>query len=218
MREIKNKLAALRNEYNGEFLDAKTVFPDPLKQFEKWMSEALFKELPDPNAMILATASKNGQPSIRTVLLKDYGEKGFVFFTNYNSQKGKEIEENPKASVLFFWPKSMRQLKIEGVLEKVDPAESEEYFKTRPFGNQVAVWVSQQSSEIAGKDLLEEKYKALEEKYKGKEIPYPEFWGGYRLIPKAYEFWQGQANRLHDRIRYDLECEECKWKIKRLAP
>lgn len=218
MSDIKNQLATLRNDYTGEVLDTSTVSPDPVKQFEKWMAEALFKKLPDPNAMILATASKEGQPSIRTVLLKDYTEKGFVFFTNYNSQKGKEIEENPKGSVLFFWPELMRQIRIEGVLEKIDPAESETYFKTRPVGNQISAWVSQQSSEIGSKQILEGKYKDLEEKYKGKEIPYPEFWGGYRLCPTVFEFWQGQANRLHDRIRYDLECEECKWIIKRLAP
>lgn len=218
MSDIKDQLATLRNDYTGDVLDVSTVSMDPIKQFEKWMGEALFKELPDPNAMILATASKEGQPSIRTVLLKDYSEKGFVFFTNYNSQKGKEIEANPKAAILFFWPKLMRQIKIEGVLEKVSPKESEDYFRTRPVGNQISAWVSQQSTEVKNKQALEEKYIALEEKYKGKEIPYPGFWGGYRLSPNVFEFWQGQANRLHDRIRYELECEECTWKIKRLAP
>jgi pyridoxamine 5'-phosphate oxidase len=218
MDNIKDNLATVRNEYGGATLDVSTVCTDPQKQFERWMSEALFKEFPDPNAMILATASKAGQPSLRTVLLRDYNEKGFVFFTNYNSQKGKEIEENAKASVLFFWPKLMRQIKIEGVLVKIDPAQSEEYFKTRPVGNQIAAWASQQSSEIENKYVLEERYKALEEKYKGKEIPYPEFWGGFRLCPGVYEFWQGQPNRLHDRIRYELESETGIWKIKRLAP
>lgn len=217
MSDLKNKLSTIRNEYDGDVLDVNTVFPHPLKQFEKWMGEALLKELPDPNAMVLATASKNGQPSLRTVLLRDYTEKGFVFFTNYNSQKGREIEENPRASVLFFWPDLMRQIKIEGILEKIDPVQSEDYFRTRPVGNQIAAWASQQSSVVENKYILEEKFKELEAKYKGKEIPYPEFWGGYRLCPKVYEFWQGQANRLHDRIRYELDDADS-WSIKRLAP
>lgn len=218
MKSIKEQINALRNDYDGDFLDAATVSRDPLTQFEIWMGEALIQNMPDPNAMMLATAGKSGQPSIRTVLLRNYSEKGFVFFTNYNSQKGREIEENPKAAVLFFWPKLMRQLKVEGILEKISPAESEEYFKTRPVGNQIAAWVSQQSSVIESKSALEESFKKIEQKYNGQEIPYPEFWGGYCLKPHAFEFWQGQANRLHDRIQYKLDSDAGEWKIKRLAP
>lgn len=218
MEEIKKQISTLRKDYWGDALDISTVSGNPLTQFERWMGEALSLDIPEANAMTLATASKAGQPSARIVLLKDFSEKGFVFFTNYNSQKGQEIDQNPKAAVLFFWPKLMRQIKIEGVLGKVSPAESENYFKTRPTGNQLSAWASQQSSEIKSKEELEKHFKQLEEKYKGQDIPYPEFWGGYCLKPYAYEFWQGQANRLHDRIRYELIDEDTFWKIKRLAP
>jgi pyridoxamine 5'-phosphate oxidase len=218
MEEINKHIRTVRKDYWGDTLDVKTVATNPLEQFERWMGEVLSQDVPDANAMTIATVSKNGQPSARIVLLKDFSEKGFVFFTNYNSQKGQEIEHNPKAALLFFWPKLMRQVKIEGVLEKISPVESENYFKTRPEGNKISAWVSQQSAEIDSKEELELNFKQLEKKYKGQDIPYPEYWGGFCLRPKVYEFWQGQANRLHDRIRYELECEECKWKIKRLAP
>jgi pyridoxamine 5'-phosphate oxidase len=218
MNSIKDQINQLRNDYDGDILDVSTVSPNPMEQFEKWMGEALFREVLEPNAIMLATASKTGQPSVRTVLLRDYSERGFVFFTNYNSQKGKDIDDNPKASILFFWPKLMRQLKLEGILEKISPLESEKYFYTRPIGNQIAAWVSPQSVEVESKADLEKKYREFEQKFIGKKIPYPEFWGGYCLKPNLYEFWQGQASRLHDRIQYRFDNTENNWKIIRLAP
>lgn len=218
MEQIKKHISNVRIDYWGDSLDEKTVAKNPLTQFERWMGEVLSQDIPDANAMTVATVSETGQPSARIVLLKDFSEKGFVFYTNYNSQKGKEIDHNPKAALLFFWPNLMRQIKIEGVLEKISPTESAAYFKTRPLGNQLSAWASQQSTEIENKEDLERHFKQLEEKYNGHEIPYPEFWGGYCLKPHLFEFWQGQANRLHDRIRYIRNIENNDWNIKRLAP
>lgn len=218
MKEIKKHISTVRKDYWGDVLDVNTVSIDPLTQFERWMGEILSHDIPDSNAMTLATVSNSGQPSARIVLLKDFSERGFVFFTNYNSQKGKEIEKNPKAALLFFWPKLMRQVKIEGILEKIPPAESKDYFNTRPVGNQISAWVSQQSTEIESKEDLEKHFKQLEEKYRDQNVPYPEYWGGYCLKPHLFEFWQGQANRLHDRIRYEWNNEDSGWKIMRLAP
>jgi pyridoxamine 5'-phosphate oxidase len=217
MKSLRNKISKLRSEYDGEALDENSVFANPLQQFEKWMEEALLKQVTDPNAMILATASKDAKPSLRALLLRDFSEMGFVFYTNYNSRKGKEIEENPNGSLLFFWPALQRQIRIEGCLEKLAPAYSELYFKSRPFGNQVSAWISPQSTEVENKYFLEENYKSFEKKFSNKNIPYPEFWGGYSLKPSRYEFWQGQLNRLHDRIQY-IRSEDDSWRISRLAP
>jgi pyridoxamine 5'-phosphate oxidase len=217
MKSIRHQISKLRNDYDGEVLDEKSVDKNPVHQFRKWMEDALDKQVPEANAMILATADKLGKPSVRTVLLRDFSERGFVFYTNYNSRKGKEIEENPQGSMLFFWPVLQRQVRIDGRLEKTDPASSELYFKSRPQGNQVAAWISPQSAEIESKYFLEENYKSFEKKFQNKPIPYPEFWGGYCLKPERFEFWQGQLNRLHDRIQYSLEGND-EWKIVRLAP
>lgn len=215
---MKNHISKLRTHYEGEVLDEKLVAQFPTNQFKKWFEEALANKVMEPNAISLATADKNGIPSVRVVLLKDFDEKGFTFYTNYNSQKGQEIEQNPFASILFFWPQLHRQIRINGLLEQVEPEISETYFKERPRGSQISAWVSAQSQEIDNKIILEEKYKDFEEKCKNKEIPYPAFWGGYRLKPSIFEFWQGQPNRLHDRIQYKLNSEENTWAIKRLAP
>ncbi len=215
---MKKDISKLRTQYEGELLDEKKVNPDPLEQFKNWLHEALDAEVMEPNAMILATAGKSGIPSLRTVLLKGVDQKGFVFYTNYQSRKGRDIEENPHASVLFFWPQLQRQIRISGVLSKTDPAVSEAYFKERPLESRISAWVSSQSHELSGKVELEENYRIFAAKYRDKEIPYPPFWGGYCLTPDAYEFWQGQPNRLHDRVEYTQDPETRTWITRRLAP
>ena len=215
---MKKDISKLRTHYEGELLDEKKVKPDPLDQFNEWFNEALDAEVLEPNAMMLATATKSGIPSVRTVLLKSVDQKGFVFYTNYKSRKGQEIEENPHASVLFFWPQLQRQIRVVGVLSKTDPVVSEIYFKERPVESRISAWVSTQSHELSGKAELEENYRIFEEKYRNKEIPYPPFWGGYCLTPDCYEFWQGQPNRMHDRVEYYRDPEARNWLIRRLAP
>jgi len=215
---MKEHISHLRNHYEGELLDEKSVWPDPLDQFKYWFKEALNSKVMEPNAMMLATADKSGIPAVRTVLLKDVDENGFTFYTNYNSRKGKEMEENPNACLLFFWPELHRQVRVDGIVSKIDPAVSENYFKERPRGNQISAWASLQSSEVKSKSILEQNYKAVEEKYHDREIPFPEFWGGYCIKPLSFEFWQGQPNRLHDRILYSLDPEKKSWSVKRLAP
>lgn len=215
---MKEHISHLRNHYEGELLDEHNVCSDPIDQFKNWFKEALNSKVTEPNAMILATVSKAGKPSVRTVLLKDVDQKGFTFYTNYNSRKGKEMEENPHVSILFFWPELQRQVRIDGVVSQIDPVISEIYFKERPRGHQLSAWVSEQSNEVKNKAILEQKYKEIEEKYKDKEIPFPAFWGGYCLKPVSFEFWQGQPNRLHDRIIYVTDPENNCWLVKRLAP
>jgi pyridoxamine 5'-phosphate oxidase len=215
---MKKDMSKLRTSYEGELLDEKKVKAEPLEQFNDWFDEALNAEVTEPNAMILATANKSAIPSVRTVLLKSVDQKGFVFYTNYKSRKGQEIEENPHASALFFWPQLQRQIRISGILSKIDPVISESYFKERPVESRISAWVSTQSHELSGKADLEENYRIFETKYKDKEIPYPPFWGGYCLVPSSYEFWQGQPNRLHDRVEYNQDSETRHWNIRRLAP
>lgn len=215
---MKEEISKLRSQYEGELLDEKFVCPDPVDQFRNWFKEALNSRVEEPNAMILATANKSGIPSVRTVLLKDVDQKGFTFYTNYNSRKGKELDENPNASILFFWPQLHRQVRIDGTVSQVDPVLSETYFRERPRGSQISAWVSQQSSEVGSKFELENRYRSFELTHLGKEIEFPAFWGGYCLKPTSFEFWQGQPNRLHDRVYYESASETNLWKIKRLAP
>jgi pyridoxamine 5'-phosphate oxidase len=190
--------------------------PDPINQFKIWYDEVLAKETPDANAMTLATATKDARPSARIVLLKSFDDQGFVFYTNYLSRKAKEIDDNPQASLLFYWSAFWRQVRVEGPVEKISLAESEEYFQSRPLGSKLGAWASNQSDVVANRESLEARFAELEKRF-GTEVPRPEHWGGYRLIPSSIEFWQGRDNRLHDRLRYRLE-NNGSWVIERLAP
>lgn len=207
----------LRQDYRSASLDEEDVNPNPYLQFEKWFQEALKAEVLEPNAMTLATSKANGIPSARIVLLKEFTEEGFVFYTNYNSQKGKEIAESPFAALVFFWVDLERQVRIEGVVERVSDDESSEYFKSRPRGSQLGALTSPQSQTIPNRKFLEDKLDALNKKHEAKEIEKPEYWGGYRVIPNRIEFWQGRSNRLHDRILY-VQDKSQSWKFERLAP
>jgi len=206
----------LRNEYKGEFLDVNNVDPSPFKQFKKWFDEALKVELEEPNGMVLSTVSEGGMPSVRTVLLKAYDERGFVFYTNYKSQKSIQIEKNSQVALIFPWYDIHRQLIIQGKAQKISTAESVKYFVSRPFKSKLAAWVSEQSHVITSRNLLEMKMNEMIEKFKNGKVPLPDFWGGYKVIPETFEFWQGQPNRLHDRMYYTKQGDD--WKIERLSP
>jgi len=211
--ELKN----LREEYNAAALTEASTKADPIKQFEIWFNEAQEANVPELNAMTLATATPDGRPSARVVLLKGYHEAGFVFFTNYLSRKGKEINKNPNGALTFFWPALERQIRIEGTIEKVTKEESEKYFHSRPHNSQIGAVVSPQSQEIDSREIIEKKWNELATEYEGKEVPKPSFWGGYILKPRLIEFWQGRPSRLHDRILYK-KTDNKNWKKVRLAP
>lgn len=215
---MKLDIAKLRKEYTAHTLDQSDVDSDPLIQFKQWMVEAVDSEVPEPNAMVLATVDKNSRPRARVLLLKDIEDGGFVFYTNYNSEKGKELETHPYAAMTFLWLELQRQVRIEGKIEKVSEEVSTAYFQSRPRGSQIGAWASPQSTIIEGRSILEENVRKLEAKYEGQEIlPKPPHWGGYVLKPEKIEFWQGRPSRLHDRIRYSLN-KDGKWIIERLAP
>lgn len=197
-------------------LDERSVAADAIEQFTIWWNEAINSNIHEVNAMTLATATKEGIPSARTVLLKDYDEQGFVFFTNYNSSKGNEIELNPYAALVFFWKELERQLRIQGSVEKTSSEESDAYFNSRPEGSRIGAWASPQSAVIENRKILEEKVELYNTEFNG-EIPRPPHWGGYRVMPAVIEFWQGRPSRLHDRIRYTKQPTGA-WKIERLAP
>ena len=190
--------------------------PNPFSQFSKWYNEILKSDIIEPNAMVLATSSVNGIPSVRTVLLKNFDKYGFVFYTNYESNKAKDLLSNPYAELLFLWLEQERQVRIYGKVEKVSIEESEEYFHSRPESSQIGSWASRQSSIIPGRKYLEQKYKEYFEKFKNSIIPLPPFWGGFRLIPDKFEFWQARESRLHDRICYKKKNND--WEIVRLSP
>lgn len=210
-------LAALRRNYTRESLSIQDVNPDPIQQFDHWFREALNSELPEPNAMTLASATRDGRPSARIVLLKGFDHRGFVFYTNYESRKGKELEENPHGALLFNWLELERQVRIEGIVERVSPEESEAYFQSRPKESQIGAWASPQSRKIAGREVLEARVHELATTFKHDEaLPLPPFWGGYRIRPEQMEFWQGRESRLHDRIQYTHNGQG--WMVERLAP
>ena len=198
-----------------EPLTKSSVNKNPFKQFEEWYNEILKSELKEPTAMSLATADKKGVPSVRTVLLKKFDENGFLFFTNYESRKGKELIDNPFAELLFYWMDLQRQVRISGKVEKTNKEDSEKYYFTRPLKSRISAWASVQSNIIPNRIYLEKKFDEVEKKF-GENIPLPPNWGGFRLIPNYFEFWQGRENRLHDRICYPKKNNE--WEIVRLAP
>lgn len=215
--ELNMDLHDIRRNYGRSSLRIEDLDKNPFKQFDKWFEIALEEIKLDPNSMALATTGKNCQPSLRTVLLKYYDEKGFVFFTNYNSKKSKQISENPKVSLLFTWLILERQVIIEGKAVKISKTESFKYFSSRPPGSQLGAWVSPQSSIISSKSMLLSKLEQMKQKFKSGKIPLPDFWGGYRVIPEKIEFWQGGENRLHDRFLYQKD-KSGNWSINRLAP
>jgi pyridoxamine 5'-phosphate oxidase len=209
-------LADLRKDYSLAGLAEKDLAKDPFRQFEKWFQEAQAAKVPEPNAMVLATAAKDGAPSARIVLLKGIDGRGFVFFTSYESRKGRELEANPRASLVFPWITQERQVIVEGGVARVTREESEAYFHSRPVASQLGAWASQQSTIIPGRAALEENLKAVEKKYAGAEVPVPPHWGGYRLLPQTVEFWQGRRSRLHDRLRFQRTDDG--WTVERLSP
>lgn len=210
------KLSEIRKEYTIKSLDVNDVSFDPLLQFRVWLDEAIDSEVHEVNAMCLSTLGLNGFPNARIVLLKEL-DHGFVFFTNYESEKGQEIKANPKASLTFFWPELERQVRIMGSIEKVSAKESDAYFLSRPKGSQIGAWTSPQSTTLADRDELNRRLEEMEMRFSTEPLIRPEFWGGYRLLPFKIEFWQGRPNRLHDRICYEKESNGS-WKISRLAP
>ena len=215
------KIADLRTEYTRETLDESSVAPDPFRQFEHWFDAAVKSQLREPNAMTLATVGADGRPSARIVLLKEFDERGFVFFTNYASRKGRELAVCPAAALLFFWPDLERQVGIEGAVTALGATESARYFAGRPRPSQLGAWASPQSEPIAGRVALQARFAAIEEQYRdvSRAVPCPPHWGGYRLLPDSIEFWQGRPSRLHDRIRYRRPREHPgAWVIDRLAP
>ena len=208
---------ALREDYKKGELRRKDLQDDPFKQFESWFQQACNAELLEPNAMTIATVSEQGQPFMRTVLLKYFDHHGFVFFTNYESRKAQQIGVNPKVSLLFTWLPLQRQVHITGQAAKISTAESLAYFTSRPRGSQLGSWSSQQSTIISSRQLLLMQFEQIKNKFLDGEIPLPDFWGGYRIVPDSFEFWQGCTNRLHDRFLYTQQ-EEQAWEIQRLAP
>jgi pyridoxamine 5'-phosphate oxidase len=208
--------ARLRREYTRAGLDTTDMNPDPMVQFGTWFENVVDANVHEPNAMILATATREGLPSVRTVLLKGYDGRGFVFYTNYEGRKARELEANPACALLFYWGELERQVRIEGRAGRVPGEESDAYFASRPRGSRLGAWASEQSRPVAGRNVLEERARALEKEYEGREVPRPPFWGGYRVEPHAIEFWQGRENRLHDRISYRRESGG--WRLERLQP
>jgi pyridoxamine 5'-phosphate oxidase len=209
-------VADLRKEYTRAGLAESDVAADPIEQFRRWFDAALDAGLHEPNAMTVATATRDGRPSARVVLLKGFDSRGFVFYTNYEGRKGRELEENPRAALLFYWGELERQVRIEGTVSRVSEEESDAYYASRPRGSRLGAWASEQSRTVEGREALEDRIGDLEAEYEGGEVPRPPFWGGYRVWPEVVEFWQGRENRLHDRIVYRRQGGG--WEIERLQP
>ena len=210
-------VSGLRRSATGFALDREDLHDDPILQFEDWFRYACETVPMDPNAASFATIDEHNRPASRTILLKYFDERGFVFFTNFESAKARHIEANPNVAMLFFWSEAARQVRISGTATKVPTSETLKYFVSRPRGSQIGAWVSAQSSVISSRSLLETEFQKLKNKFRNKEVPLPSFWGGYRVEPLEIEFWQGRRNRLHDRFRYSRK-DDCSWVIERLAP
>ena len=208
-------LADIRREYLGEPLSEAHCEADPMRQFARWFEQVRGLEA-DPTAMALATASADGRPSVRTVLLKGVDDRGFIFYTNYESRKARDIEATGRASVLFFWRSLERQVRIDGTVERISPAESDAYFETRPLDSRLSVYASKQSEPIENSEVLEDAFDRVKRTYGGGPVPRPDWWGGYRIVPDEFEFWQGRTSRLHDRLRYTKTTDG--WRRERLAP
>jgi pyridoxamine 5'-phosphate oxidase len=217
MESLKDKLKNLRTDYNLAALEAALAEKNPFNLFSEWMELALKSNIEDANAMNLATVTETGRPSSRIVLLRKFDETGFDFFTNYNSRKAKELENNKKAAINFFWPLLHKQVRIEGIADKISREESDEYFNSRPRESQIGAWASDQSNELTNREELNQKIENLTKKFLDKPVPRPEGWGGIRISPDYYEFWQGRSNRLHDRLFFKLETGN-KWKAGWLYP
>lgn len=215
--QITTDLSAIRKEYRLHSLLESDVDSNPVKQFEKWWQQAIESGIEEPNAMTLATCTHDGKPSARIVLLKEIKENGFVFFTNYESKKGRELHENPFASLVFFWKELERQVRIDGTIEKIPAKESDDYFSSRPIESRIGAWSSSQSQVIKNREVLDHNVSFFTEKFKDQPIPRPENWGGYILFPSLVEFWQGRPGRLHDRIQF-ISNEKDSWLIERLSP
>ncbi|MDE3058774.1 MAG: pyridoxamine 5'-phosphate oxidase [Bacteroidota bacterium] len=209
-------LTSFREKFTHTGLREDDLDPNPIRQFQQWFREAEDRHIADVNAMTLATASRGGIPSARIVLLKSFDERGFVFYTNHESEKGKELADNPNVALVFHWKGLERQVRINGTVAKIAQEESESYFHSRPRGSQLSAWASHQSEVVNGRDVLEMKMQEYEKKFKGKEIPCPPYWGGFCVVPSSMEFWQGRPNRLHDRLRYTLK--KGRWIVERLSP
>ena len=209
--------AASRYEHIGKGLRRSDLNPNPIKQFANWFTTAIETGIGDVNAMSLATAGQDAKPSVRIVLLKSFDEDGFVFFTNYESEKGKQLEANPYAALGFYWIELDRQIRISGKVDKTSRKESQTYFRSRPVGSQLSAWASRQSAVLDGRRVLDARMEEMNERFADKRVPLPPHWGGYRLKPDNMEFWQGRSNRLHDRFRYTRQSDGS-WLIERLAP
>ena len=210
------RLSDLRKEYTRAGLSESDADRDPVEQFRRWFAEALAADLHEPNAMTVATATRDGRPSARVVLLKGFDDRGFVFYTNYEGRKGRELEENPRAALLFYWGELERQVRVEGTVSRVPEGESDAYYASRPRGSRLGAIASEQSRTIRSREVLKERLRALEAEYEGREVPRPAFWGGYRVEPEVIEFWQGRENRLHDRLVYSRGGGG--WRMERLQP
>ncbi len=214
---MQTDISGIGKQYGLLELKESDLDPNPFKQFEKWFGDALKADLIHPNAMTVATATKDGKPSARIMLLKGFDEDGFVFYTNSESKKGEDLTESPQAALVFWWDKLERQVRIEGYVEKVSDEEADSYFKSRPRGSQIGAWASKQSRVIDSRQVLEQQFQELEAQYQNRDVSRPPYWTGYRLRPDSIEFWQGRPNRLHDRLRY-RSGDGGSWIIERLAP